>query len=230
MRVAVVDDDPNHLALTRSLLERMRHDCLPYLDGRSFVSAVKPEAFDLLIIDWQLPDLSGPDIVRYVRRELGPRLPILFVTNRSGEDDIVEGLRAGADDFMVKPLRPAEFNARVEALLRRAYPLERVAEIVSGRFRFNVLERTLTSEGRPVELNRKEFELALFLFKNVNRLLTREQLVRSVWGADVDSASRSLDTHVSRLRTKLGLRPETGYRLSAIYNLGYRLESPEAHG
>lgn len=138
---------------------------------------------------------------------------------------MVEGLNAGADDFMARPIRAGELEARVNALFRRSYPGRQEAEMVFGPYHFYPPSRTLKVRGTPVELKNREYELALFLFQNLGRLLSREHLHEAVWGLGIEALSRSLDTHVSRLRTKLDLRPANGFLLLAIYGLGYRLET-----
>ena len=225
MRVAVLDDDEAQLELGRYALEGMGHDFHGFADGKTLLRALRRESFDLLILDWQLPDISGIDVMHWARQNLEERVPILFVTNRSAESDVIEGLSAGADDFMVKPIRVGELTARVNALLRRAYPQRGGGEFVIDRYRFDPATAQISIGEQSVVLKQKEFDLAVFLFKNIGRLLSRKHLLEAVWGIEAEVSSRSLDTHVSRLRMKLGLMPENGYRLAAIYSVGYRLEA-----
>lgn len=225
MRVAVLDDDEAQLELGRQALEGMGHDFHGFADGRSLLRALRRESFDLMILDWQLPDISGIDVMQWARQNLEERVPILFVTNRSAESDVIEGLSAGADDFMVKPIRVGELTARVNALLRRAYPQRGGGEFVIDRYLFDPATAQIRVGEQSVVLKQKEFDLAVFLFKNIGRLLSRKHLLEAVWGIEAEVSSRSLDTHVSRLRMKLGLMPENGYRLAAIYSVGYRLEA-----
>jgi DNA-binding response OmpR family regulator len=225
MRIAALDDEASHLELIRHTMEDIGHECHAFCEGKALLRDLRQQTYDLLILDWSLPDVQGPSIVRRIREELNSRIPILFVTNRREEQDMVEGLAAGADDFMVKPIRVAELQARVRALLRRSYPAQHEADLVFGDYQFTLATRTLTIKGEPVELSYREYELAFFLFQNMGRLLSREHLREAVWGVGNDSPSRSLDTHVSRLRVKLDLVPSNGFLLSAVYRLGYRLES-----
>ncbi|MET0540929.1 MAG: response regulator transcription factor [Variovorax sp.] len=225
MRIAALDDEPSQLELIQHTMEGIGHECHTYTDGKSLLRALRQETFDLLVLDWSLPDISGPTVVKWIREDLASNLPVLFVTNRREEADMVEGLTAGADDFMVKPIRVNELEARVRALLRRAYPRQHEAEVTFGSYHFQLHSRTLQINGVTVELKHREYELALFLFQNLGRLLSREHLREAVWGIGPDTPSRSLDTHISRLRTKLELRPANGFLLSAVYGLGYRLES-----
>lgn len=224
MRVVVLEDDQAQLDLTRQTLEGMGHDFHGYTDGKTLLRALRRETFDLLILDWQLPDISGIEVMRWARENLEERIPILFVTNRSAEADVIEGLSAGADDFMIKPIRVGELTARVNALLRRAYHQKATGEFVIERFRFDPATAQIHNGEQTVVLKQKEFDLAVFLFQNIGRLLSRKHLLEAVWGIEAEVSSRSLDTHVSRLRSKLGLVPENGYRLAAIYSVGYRLE------
>jgi len=227
MRIAALDDDALQLDLIKQATEAMGHVCHTHLNGASFQREMRRETFDLLIVDWHLPDTTGPEIVRWVRQNMGTQLPILFVTHRQEERDIVEGLGSGADDFMVKPVRIGELNARVSALLRRAYPDTAGGVMEFGRYRFLPESRALQIDGVPVELKNREYDLALFLFQNMGRLLSRDHLKEIVWGQVADVMSRSLDTHISRLRTLLDLRPANGFIVSAVYGVGYRFEAVE---
>ena len=225
MRIAALDDESGQLDLIRLTMEGIGYECHGFSDGTTLLRELRLQTYDLLILDWTLPDVQGPTVVRWIRDDLNSRLPILFVTNRREEADMVEGLTAGADDFMVKPIRIAELEARVRALLRRSYPAQFEPELIFGPYHFHPHSRTLRFKGEPTELKHREYELALFLFQNLGRLLSREHLREAVWGLGAETPSRSLDTHISRLRTKLDLRPANGFLLSAIYGLGYRLES-----
>ena len=167
-------------------------------------------------------------MVKWVREQFGNEMPILFITHRSEESDIISGLGSGADDFMVKPVRMGELSARIHALLRRAYPDsdEDVQEF--GPYRFTSSIQSLEFNGQPVELTHREFALAKLLFQNQGRLMSRDHLRDAVWGHSAEVLSRTLDTHISRLRQLLNLRPGQSYTISAIYGYGYRLDARDA--
>ncbi len=228
MRIAAVDDDRLQLEFFTQALSAQGHVCQTFDSGAAMLKALRRDTFDLLIVDWQLPDTSGPEIVRWVREHLGPDLPILFVTQRQEECDIVEGLACGADDYMGKPARVAELRARVDALLRRAYPRNPDQELAFGPYRFRPQTRELEMAGEPVPLKAREYELALLLFQNMGRLLSRDHLRDVVWGHNAHVVSRSLDTHISRLRMLLDLRPASGFAITSVYGVGYRLERVQA--
>ncbi len=225
MRIAVLDDDPTQTDLVCQVLGSAGHVCHPFQSGKEILNQLRRESYDMLIIDWQVPDLSGADVLCWARDKLPANLPVLFMTSRSGEDDIVAGLAAGADDYMIKPLRRGELMARVQALLRRAYPNQHpVEQIHFGQYTFETRTARLTRDGASVDMTQKEFDLALLFFRNMGRPLSRAYILEAVWARDVEIPSRTMDTHVSRVRSKLQLRPENGFKLAPVYSYGYRLE------
>ncbi|NUA26453.1 response regulator transcription factor [Cupriavidus basilensis] len=227
MRIASVEDDKSQSALIQQILVSAGHECECFASGSTFLRALREQAFDLLVVDWQLPDTSGLEVVTWVRQNSGRNPPILFLTSRSQEEDIVAGLGAGADDYMIKPIRRAELVARVSALLRRTYPQAQQdsALIRAGNYAVDPQARTVTCGESRVDVSPREFDLALFLFRNLGRLVSREVVEQAVWGRAIGIGSRTLDTHMSRLRIKLALRPENGVRLTSVYAHGYRFEA-----
>jgi DNA-binding response OmpR family regulator len=229
MRIAILDDDAVILEFACSVLNAAGHTCHPFESGKEILHQLRRESYDILILDWQVPDLSGTEVLHWVREKLSLTLPVLFMTGRSSEDDIVAGLAAGADDYMIKPIRSGELVARVNALLRRAYPTQTTEQHVQfGPYKFELRAHHVSLNDIPVEMTRKEFELALLLFKNLGRPLSRAYILEAVWSRDVDVPSRTMDTHISRVRNKLGLRPENGYHLAPVYSFGYCLEQADA--
>lgn len=228
MRIAVLDDDPIFLKLVEATIHQMGHATILFETGEDLLRAMRRESFDLLIVDWLLPGLSGIEVVRALREAGGSKLPILFASQCNEEKDIVAAFNAGADDFMTKPLRVQELMARVSALMRRAYPDVSTMRLDFDPYRLEPHTRTVYLKEQPIELKHREYELAEFLFQNCGRLLSRSHLTEAVWGSTPPSPSRTLDTHASRLRTKLQLGQYHGqgsiYQLSAIYGLGYRME------
>ncbi len=225
MHAAILDDDEAHNELVAGLLRHAGYVCTTFTRPAALLTELRRQTFDLLIIDWTMPDLSGLDVVAAARATLNPPPPILMVTSRASESEIVQGLTAGADDYLIKPLSPAVLLARVQAVLRRA----RVADPADGvetfgDYRFDALTETVHRDGKAESLTAKEFSLALLLFRNLSRPLSRDYLLQHVWGRRPGLETRTLDAHVSRLRTKLALRPANGFRLVTVYGFGYRLE------
>jgi DNA-binding response OmpR family regulator len=216
MRIAVLDDDPAQTAFVHETMSAAGHVCHTFSEGRALVQQLHRQTFDLLILDWLVPDLSGEEVLRWVRSTLSERVPVIFMTSRGRESDIVSMLNTGADDYVVKP---------VTANVRRTYQLNTVAvKATFGDFEFDLNAKQVHVGQRLVSLTQKEFELALLLFQHLNRPLSRAHIVDMIWKQTVDIPTRTMDTHVSMLRSKLGLRPENGYRLAPIYGYGYRLE------
>lgn len=228
MRIAILEDDPDQLALIKRWVNDDGHDVHAFLDGRETMKQAGRESFDLFILDWQVPDVSGADVLKWLRTNVSRTVPVLFVTVRDSEQDIVFALGQGADDYMVKPVRRHELIARLHALLRRAYPREEEKLLSFPPFQIDMQRSEITRNGAKIELTPKEFELTVTLFRNLGRLMSRGHLQETVWGRSGDLATRTVDTHVSQVRKKLDLRPESGYRVVPIYNYGYRLEKISA--
>lgn len=229
MRIAILEDEPQMAELLKVYLDDNGYDCFIYSTGTELLHAINRESFDLLIVDWLLPDIDGVDIVRHIRNQHDWPIPILFCTQMDSEDDIVQGLEAGADDYMTKPVHQKELLARIKALLRRSlYIKERDNIIEAPPFHIDCNSRQLTCEGVSVELTQKEFDLVVFLFRNIGRITSRGHILETVWGISDQLNTRTIDTHVSRIRHKLGLKPENGWRLNAVYQHGYRLEQVES--
>lgn len=225
MRIAVLDTDRSQADLICQVLTSAGHACQTYDSGKDMLAHLRKDSFDMLILDWQLPDLSGSEVLRRAKEKMSSQTPMMFLTNSSAEDDIVAGISAGADDYMIKPLRRGELVARVQALLRRAYPTQNGAEQLQfGPYVFETRPGRLLMDGAVIDVTHKEFYLALLFFRNIGRPLSRAYIHEAVWIRETMVPSRTMDTHVSRVRNKLQLRPENGFRLVPVYSYGYRLE------
>jgi diguanylate cyclase (GGDEF)-like protein len=228
MRVAILEDDPVHRDTLSAWLREAGHDVHAFPCGRDFIRSAGRESFDLYLLDWTLPDMTGHDVLRWAREDRGDDVPAIFTTARDAEEDVVAALSVGADDYIVKPMRRFETLSRIEAVMRRARPVAADPVLEVGAYRFDTATKAASCEGEPVALTEKEFDLAVFLFRNLGRLISRGHMLEAVWGRNPNVATRTVDTHISRVRAKLGLRPERGFRLSPTYNYGYRLERLEA--
>ncbi len=227
MRVLILEDDAVQGDALVSLLEQAGHEPVLFVRGDDAISALRARSFDLALLDWQAPGASGREVLNWIREQLLQPIPAIFISQRDDETSVVDALMAGADDYLTKPVRSAELLARIAAVTRRqpsaspnaVQPVLRAGELMLDRF-----EHVATMDGEIIDLTQKEFELAWFLLRNLGRLVPRAQVLHEVWGIDDSHSSRTLDTHVSRLRRKLKLVPEKGFRLISIYNYGYRLE------
>lgn len=209
-------------------LENEGHECHLFSQGKHLIRSLGRDTFDLIILDWMLPDIEGIQVLRWIREHLDWHVPVLFVTARDAEADVVDALECGADDYMAKPIKHREMLARIKAITRRtqAQP-EDGGTLQLGPYGLNLTTRTVSLRGMPVELTQKEFELVLFLFRSAGRVLSRGHILEGVWGCSPDLNTRTVDTHISRIRNKLGLKGEHGWQLKAVYQHGYRLERVE---
>lgn len=227
MNIASLEDDAAQGQLIETILTSGGYQCTLYTQGRDLLAALpKAKPFDLILLDWEVPDISGLDVLHWIRANNGYTVPVMFITSRTTEQDLVKGLQAGADDYMIKPIRTAELLARVAALLRRSnisYVNEQ-QPFTCGAYQIDPTAGTIRLRGEEIELAPKEYELALLFFRNPGRLFSRDVISSSVWNRDIPATSRTLDTHLSNIRRKLQLHPEQGVLLTASYALGYRLE------
>jgi DNA-binding response OmpR family regulator len=186
---------------------------------------LRKDSTDLLILDWQVNDVPGAEVLRRAKEKMAPNTPTMFLAGSSAEDDIVAGVTAGADDYLVKPLRRGELVARVQALLRRAYPSQNGAEQLQfGPYVFETRPGRLPWTAAVIDVTHKEFYLALLFFRNIGRPLSRAYIHESS-GSAKPPCRRAPWTPTSRAcATSCSLRPENGFRLVPVYSYGYRLE------
>lgn len=224
MRIAIVDDDAQLGELMQIWLEAKDYACSTFTSGRIFLSELKRESYDLVILDWIMPEMDGETILTKMRNNSQQNIPVIFVTSKASEDDIAHILNLGADDYVTKPVHEKELLARIAAVTRRTMPEKNKQVLDVAPYHIDVSRHAITYKGEAINLTQKEFELVLFLFRNTGKLLSRGHILSSVWGHGDDFSTRTVDTHISRIRKKLELNPENGWKLSAIYHQGYRLE------
>ena len=225
MNIALVEDDQILCRVLAHWLEGAGYQGRCFGDGEQFISSLDQNLPNLILLDWELPGISGLELLKRLRDQIGQSLPVMFITGRDEEADIVRVLKAGADDYLLKPLRRQELLARIEVLGRRCSNYQSADGVRQvGPFRIDLSSRQLHRNGSSIELTQKEFILATHLLNNISKLLSREELLRKVWGHANNLNTRTVDTHISRVRRKLSLVPEEGWNLSAVYQHGYRLD------
>jgi DNA-binding response OmpR family regulator len=231
MRVLVVEDDPAQSQAVEKSLLGFGHEITEVDSGEKAIRFLKSGPIDLVILDWQLPKMNGFEVLHWIRAQMGNDLPVLFLTSKALEVDIVRALEAGADDYVVKPYRTAEFVARVNAALRRVkQDVKSDGVMLAGNYVVDTNERVVTVVGKPIALTPKEFDLVALLFSNPGRIISRDLMATSVWGHGFDADSRTLDTHMYRIRQKLAFERGNGVRLSSVYTHGYRLDVVNQNG
>lgn len=239
MRIAVLDDDPVHLDHVVHTIGQHLHlpgtavSCVTFDRGESLRRALRRETFDLLLLDWNVPDLDGADLLQWLRSHAGNSTRVIMLSARSSEGDVAKALGWGADDYVVKPYRPLELCARILRLVQRLPHGDTTRECF-GRWCFNRTETSLSYEradgqGAPLslQLTDRELRVALTLFRNAGKVVSRGHLLSSA-GYDSDNMSRLLDSHIYRLRIKLDRNSQGLLHVQTVYGQGYRLEVHEA--
>ena len=228
IRVLLVEDDPIQLQLATSWIEEARNLVSGHTRAAAAMKQMQRESFDLVVVDWMLPEISGEDLLRWIRAR-HRRLPVMFATARDEEEEIASILRLGADDYIVKPLRRLEFLARIEALARRTGLGTDETRFALGPYAIDLIARSISLQGKPAaNMTPRMAEIAIMLFRRNGELVSRAHLYEHIWGVSEEPNTRTLDTHVSRLRNALELDGRHGWRLAAIYQHGYRLEKTSA--
>lgn len=228
-RILVVEDNEDLAFGLQTILRFERYEVEVARDGETGMEAVREKAPDLMILDLMLPGKSGFDVLREVRSQ-GARYPVLILTARSQESDVVLGFDCGADDYVTKPFSTAELLARVRALLRRTRGEEAGETAPASRERFGEVEvvpstRSVRKDGEPVELTPKEFDLLQALLEAGGAVKSRQELLKEVWGyGNAEVMTRTVDVHISELRRKLEDDPAHPRHILTARKAGYRLK------
>jgi len=224
-RILLVEDEIALSDPLSFLLEREGYEVEVAADGPGAVTSFDRDGADLVLLDLMLPGLPGTEVCREIRSR--STVPIIMLTAKDSEIDIVVGLELGADDYVTKPYSTRELLARIRAVLRRRIEVDDFDEAIleGGRVRMDVDRHTVEVDGEPVPMPLKEFELLELLMRNAGRVLTRGQLIDRVWGSDYFGDTKTLDVHIKRIRSKIELQPSEPVQLVTVRGLGYRFEA-----
>ncbi len=217
IKILIVEDEQPISNLLQMKLTRQGYECECAFDGKTAADMIERSRYDLILLDVMIPVFSGFDLMEYIRPM---NIPVIFLTARGDVNDKVQGLKLGAEDYIVKPFEMVELVARIEVVLRRynkGKDLIRIEDVV-----INVVAREVTKQGQHIDLTIKEFDLLVLLAQNKNIALFRETLFARVWGEDFFGETRTLDSHIQRIRRKLGWED----RIKTVYKVGYRLDVP----
>ncbi len=224
-RILIVEDESSLSDPLAFLLQREGYETEIAGDGRAALTAFDRRGADLVLLDLMLPGLAGTEVCRELRARSS--VPIIMLTAKDSEVDIVVGLELGADDYVTKPYSSRELLARIRAVLRRRIDLEAdddgIVEV--GAVRMDVERHAVAVDGREVSMPLKEFELLEFLLRNAGRVLTRGQLIDRIWGSDYFGDTKTLDVHIKRIRSRIEQTPSEPTRLVTVRGLGYRYEA-----
>ncbi len=225
-RVLIVEDEPDLADPLAYLLRREGFEVEIADDGASALAAFRERGADIVLLDLMLPGMAGTEVCRQLRAE--STVPIIMLTAKDSEVDIVVGLELGADDYVTKPYSARELLARMRAVLRRFSHVESDLEehvLAGGRVTLDIDRHTVSVDGTEISMPLKEFELLEVLMRNAGRVLTRGQLIDRVWGTDYFGDTKTLDVHIKRIRSRIERNPGEPNMLVTVRGLGYRFEA-----
>jgi DNA-binding response OmpR family regulator len=227
MNFAIVDPSRKQAEVLRTLLKSEGHQAEIFAEGRACLDAMDTGTFEFFVFDWGLLDISGNQLLDEIRRRHGWQLPVIVYSALAAEENVSDILRAGADDFVAKPIRYMEFMARVEALLRHCHATA-TPRLRVGNIEIDLNTQTILIGGADAGLTQREFDLATLFLTNIGRIFSRDELLKSLWQGEITIDTRTVDTHSSRVRRKLGLDGASGLVLSSVYGKGYRLDTVQS--
>jgi DNA-binding response OmpR family regulator len=221
--ILIVEDDKNILKLLRYNLEKARFACFTTITGEDAFNILSSEEIALIILDIMLPTIDGLEICKRIKQDDAySHIPVIMLTAKGEEVDKIVGFELGADDYIVKPFSPRELILRIKAILKRNAPKETARDILTaGKVKIDIPRHKVTVDAKTIELAPMEFKLLAILVERKGRVQSREILLEDVWGISADVTTRTVDTHVKRLRQRLG---KTGKLVETIRGLGYRFK------
>lgn len=221
LKVLVVDDESRMRKLVKDFLVKSNYDVLEAEDGQQAVDIFfEQNDIALIILDVMMPKMDGWQVCREIRAY--SKVPIIMLTAKSDERDELQGFELGVDEYISKPFSPKILVARVEAILRRTSQVSADDLLEAGGIRIDKAAHSVTVDGQPIELSYKEFELLTYFVENKGIALSREKILNSVWNYDYFGDARTIDTHVKKLRSKMG---EKGDMIKTIWGMGYKFEA-----
>lgn len=227
IKVMIVDDDQTIIETLTFNLKRGSYEVFPFSSGLKAIAAFVEINPDLVMLDWMMPDMKGPDLCSLIR-EISPDVPVLMLTGRSTPSDIAYGLSKGADDYLVKPFSVVELMARIDALLRRSLKdraRQAASKLTVGDLTLDEEARLVTLKGKVVELSPREFKLLKVFMQNVGKALSTDLLLDKVWGTGYEGDVKTVAVHVRWLRQKLEEDPKNPRRLETVHRSGYRMNN-----
>ena len=226
IKILVVDDEQKVLNVIEAYLIKEGFEVLTSIDGEDALNIFKNELIHLIILDLMLPKISGEEVCNKIRATSS--VPIIMLTAKTQEDNKIEGLAIGADDYITKPFSNRELVSRVKALIRRTYrdtnPLAELLIINKGDLEINIEKMVIKKQGQPIILTSNEFKILIALLTNPGKIFSREQLVNKAFGLDYDGFDRTIDTHIKNIRQKIEDNPKKPNYILSIYGVGYKFQ------
>ena len=225
MKILLVEDEIKISSIIEKYLLKEGYEVSKAFNGEEAINKFENEEIDLIILDRMLPKLSGDEVIEFIRER--SNIPIIMVTAKVEEKDIIEGFKFGADDYVVKPFSPGELLERIKAVLRRTQTNATIKRNIlsydNGHFIINLDNYTIELNGQIIELTKNEFEIVKVLFEHPKKIFTREEIIAAAFGADYEAYDRAIDTHIKNIRQKIEDNPKKPKYIVTVYGVGYKV-------
>ncbi|MDU5504063.1 MAG: response regulator transcription factor [Anaerococcus vaginalis] len=224
INILLVEDERGISKIMKSYLENDGYNVFQAFDGKSALDIFENEDIDLILLDLMIPEISGEDLIKEIRNK--SNVPVIMVTAKVNEDDIINGLKLGADDYVTKPFSPKELMQRIKTVLRRiekySIPRADIIKTTDGRLEMDLEYNRFFKDGEEIFLTKNEFQIVKTLFSNPNKIFTREEIIEITFGFDYDAYDRAIDTHIKNIRQKIEDNPKKPSYIKTIYGMGYK--------
>ena len=224
INILIVEDEEGISKIIKSYLEKEGYNVFQAFDGKEGLNYFENEEIDLILLDLMIPEISGEDLIKEIRNK--SNVSVIMVTAKVNEEDIINGLKLGADDYMTKPFSPKELVQRIKTVLRRIekynIPRADIIKTTDGRLEMDLEYNRFFKDGKEISLTKNEFQIVKTLFSNPNKIFTREEIIEITFGFDYDAYDRAIDTHIKNIRQKIEDNPKKPSYIKTIYGMGYK--------
>lgn len=224
INILIVEDEEGISKIIKSYLEKEGYNVFQAFDGKEGLNYFENKEIDLILLDLMIPEISGEDLIKEIRNK--SNVPVIMVTAKVNEEDIINGLKLGADDYMTKPFSPKELVQRIKTVLRRIekynIPRADIIKTTDGRLEMDLEYNRFFKDGKEISLTKNEFQIVKTLFSNPNKIFTREEIIEITFGFDYDAYDRAIDTHIKNIRQKIEDNPKKPSYIKTIYGMGYK--------
>ena len=224
INILIIEDEQGISKIIKSYLEKEGYNVFQAFDGKEGLDFFENEQIDLILLDLMIPKISGEDLIKEIRNK--SNVPVIMVTAKVSEENIINGLKLGADDYVTKPFSPKELMQRIKTVLRRiekySIPRADIIKTTDGRLEMDLEYNRFFKDGEEIFLTKNEFQIIKTLFSNPNKIFTREEIIEITFGFDYDAYDRAIDTHIKNIRQKIEDNPKKPDYIKTIYGMGYK--------
>lgn len=224
INILIIEDEQGISKIIKSYLEKEGYNVFQAFDGKEGLDFFENEKIDLILLDLMIPKISGEDLIKEIRNK--SNVPVIMVTAKVSEENIINGLKLGADDYVTKPFSPKELMQRIKTVLRRIekynIPRADIIKTTDGRLEMDLEYNRFFKDGEEIFLTKNEFQIIKTLFSNPNKIFTREEIIEITFGFDYDAYDRAIDTHIKNIRQKIEDNPKKPDYIKTIYGMGYK--------